>query len=793
MTSIEMKISYNLSFKQPTLQPSLPAQPKVVTEQDFDQALALHQQGSLAEAKKMYESILKLNPRHAGCWHFLGLMALQSNRLEMAVKYINESLKNDPNDAAPYVNLGLAFKGLDKLPEAIASYDKAIQLSPTFVEAHINRGVALAAAGRLSEAVSDCDQAIALSPGFAQAHFVRAGAMAGLNRADEALGAFDKALAIEPQYHEAILGRGRVLLAQGRAGDAVADFDKVIALRPGLAEAHSNRGVALMELKRTEEALASFDKAIACDPASAEAHYNLGKALEDINRLDQALFEYDQVIELKPDHADAHSNRSLILFRLKRYEQAIEGYEQMMRVCPDYKFGVGASRFARMTVCDWSGFDADVKEIQDGIRAGVNICMPFVYLALGDSPELQKLVAQDYRRAELAAIDSLGPIPRKAQSGKVRIAYYSADFREHPVSHLMVGAFEAHDRSKFELFAFAFGPGVRDAMRTRVSAAFDRFIDVTDMSDRDVAEQSRALGIDIAINLGGFTEYERTGIFAHRCAPVQANYLGYSGTMGVDYMDYIFVDQTLVPTDMRPQYVEKVACLPDSYLVYGSPPAGRAVAPARATLGLPDAAFVFCCFNNSYKILPAVFASWMRILHSVPNSVLWLSEANSSMADNLRKEAQAHGVDEARLVFAGRAPREVYLANFSQADLFLDTAPHNACTTAADALWAGLPVLTRMGQTFVARMAASLLTTAGLPELITCTVEDYEARAIELATHPVQLAALKARLQGGHATNPLFDIPRFTRHLESAYQTMHDRSLSGLAPASFEVLQLPPT
>jgi predicted O-linked N-acetylglucosamine transferase (SPINDLY family) len=354
----------------------------------------------------------------------------------------------------------------------------------------------------------------------------------------------------------------------------------------------------------------------------------------------------------------------------------------------------------------------------------------------------------------------------------------------------MAELLELHDRSRFELVGIDFGPVADDAMRTRVRACFDRFIDVRTLSDREVAQLSRDLAIDIAVDLKGFTEDARPGIFAERAAPVQVSYLGFPGTMGAGYIDYIVADEVVIPAASRPLYSEKVVSLPDSYQVNDRK---RRIADGtftREELGLPADGFVFCCFNNDYKVTPSTFDGWMRILRRVEGSVLWLFEDSAMAATNLHKEAERRGVGAERLVFARRMAPHDHLARYRNADLFLDTLPYNAHTTASDALWAGLPVLTCAGEAFASRVAASLLSAVGLPELITTTPAAFEALAIALASDRARLGRVRATLAANRPTAPLFDTPRFARHIEAAYQEMHERRLAGLPPDHITVAAL---
>lgn len=461
-------------------------------------------------------------------------------------------------------------------------------------------------------------------------------------------------------------------------------------------------------------------------------------------------------------------------------DEAISSYNRASAIEPDLEFIQGALLQAKMQICDWSSFCQDLIKMESDIQAGGKAFTPFSTLAFMDSLALQK------KAAEINAPPAIAPTRTPTKSGnrnnRIRLGYFSADFFNHATMHLMAELFDCHDTSKFHLFGFSFGPPIHDEMSRRASSAIETFIDVRDKSDREIIDLANQLELDIAVDLKGYTKFSRPGTFAGRCAPVQVSYLGYPGTMGAEYFDYIIADTTVIPDDTVAEYTEKIVFMPDSYQVNDSKRKISSRIFSRQEMGLPESGFVFCCFNNNFKLLPATFDVWMRLLRSVQNSVLWLLEDNPTVAGNLRKEAEARGVAGERLVFARRMPLDEHLARHRLADLFLDTLPYNAHTTASDALWAGLPVLTCTGKSFAGRVAASLLNAVGLPELITGSYREYEEKAMVLATHADQLVQLRAKLATNRLTCPLFDTSLFARHIESAYQIMHERSLAGLPP-----------
>ncbi|HKH81346.1 MAG TPA: tetratricopeptide repeat protein [Methylovirgula sp.] len=809
-----------------------PTQPPIdnALQAQLQRGLAFQQQGRLADAERIYGEILQRAPNHFGALNLLGVIACQNRAYERAVQLISKAISINPNVAQAYYNRGIVLQQLKRFEEARVSYDKAIALKPGYAEAYSNRGIALKELKRLKEALASCDKAIALKPNFAEAYYNRGNALQELERPEEALVSYDKAIALSydkaialsPDFAEVYFNRGNALKELKRLEEALVSWDKAIALKPDFAEAYSNRGNALQELKRLEEALVSYDKAIALKPDHAQAYSNRGIALQELKRLEEALVSYDKAIALKPDYAEAYSNRGIALKELKRLEEALASCDKAIALKPDYaeaysNRGValkelerleealasynkaiavkpdladGTSFYIRMNICDWVDIQADIVSLEDAISAGASALGPFALLTFSHSPASQLKVARRFVELRHRKNDRLGAVQKRRTHGRTRIGYFSADFRNHPTSWLMCGVFDRHDKSKFETFAFSFGRS-NDSMTSRLRQSFDHFIDVQNMSDENIAVLARENEIDISVDLMGFITDSRPGIFAYRTAPSQVNYLAYPGTMGADYIDYVISDEIIIEKSQQAFYAEKVAYLPNSYQAnnYRDSMFSSRKAYTRQELGLPEAGFVLCCFNNNYKITPDVFAIWMQILKQLEGSVLWLLEDNPTAAINLRKEAASRHVDPARLIFAPRMSLPEHLARHRLADLFLDTLPYNAHTTASDALWAGLPVLTRIGETFAGRVAASLLSAIGLPELITTSPEAYEALAIELAANPEKLSSIKNKLAQNRLTAPLFDTERFTRHLEAAYTAMYERYQGDLPPDHIYVPQ----
>ena len=596
-----------------------------------------------------------------------------------------------------------------------------------------------------------------------------------------------RVLNAKPDHFDALTLLGIIAAQTGLTSEGAALFSRARDANPNEPAAHNNLGNMLKELKRFDEALASYGQAIKLAPGYAEAYYNRGIALKELRRWEEALASYDQAIKLKPALAEAFSNRGIALKNLNRPDEALDSFGRAMKLKPDLEFLYGDWLHTKMTLCDWGGIQDQFADCIKKIERGEKAIAPFPLLALTGSLPLQRKAAEIWVNGRHPASRALPAITKRSRRGKIRVGYYSADYHNHATAYLMAGLFERHDRNRFDLVAFSYGPDQNDDMRKRVAAAFDQFVDVRTKSDQEVALISRNMEIDIAVDLKGFTQNQRVGIFSYRAAPIQVNYLGYPGTMGAEYIDYLIADRTLIPGASQQHYSEKIAYLPNSYQVNDRKRQIAGKRFSREESGLPQTGFVFCCFNNNYKITSGTFDGWMRILKQVDGSVLWLLEDHPTAANNLRKEAEARGVSADRLIFARRMPLPEHLARHRAADLFIDTLPCNAHTTASDALWAGLPVLTCIGEAFASRVAASLLNAIALPELITSTQEEYEQLAIALATDPGRLAGIRQKLEANRLTTPLFDTDLFTKHIEAAYTQMYERHQADLPPEHIHV------
>lgn len=596
----------------------------------------------------------------------------------------------------------------------------------------------------------------------------------------------ERSLAVSPSQPDTCHNRGNALLELERFAEAAASFERAVSLKPDYADAWMGRGVALNMLNRYPEALTCFSRALALRPDFATAYNNRGNSLLGLQRMDAALADYVMAARLDPDSADAHHNQGVILMHQNRHEAALHAYARSLALKPDMPWLDGMIIHSLQQISDWKGFKGWRQRIIDGVEAGRPVVSPFHLHALIDDPAIHRQASEIYGRTRYKRQPGLSEIQPYPRHERIRIAYVSSDFRDHPVAHLLAGLFAAHDCRRFEIFAVSLRAEPGSPWQKRIETTAEHFIDASQMSDHEVVGRLRDLEIDIAVDLNGFTDGGRTCIFAERAAPIQVHYIGYLGTLAMDYYDYMLADSVLVPEDRQADYTEAVAYLP-TYQINDDRLAPSPKGFTRTELGLPEDGFVFCSFNQTYKITPNVFASWMRILKRVPGSVLWLLVVDPKALSHLRASAEHLGVDGSRIIAASRIPLEDHLARQKAADLFLDTHPYNAGATASQALRVGLPLITCPGRSFAARMGASLLTTVDMPELIVGSQEAFEDLAVELATQPGALAAIKRKLKANLAGSRLFDTRRAAGDLEAVYRVMYQRLQDGLSPESIKI------
>lgn len=744
---------------------------------------ALQNLGRWKEAVACHRKAVDLMPDvHLGHYN-LGNALLATDQAAKAAACFRRAIQLRPDHTRSHNNLGSALRQMGELEAAAASFRAAVDLSPDFGEAHTNLGSVLQALGRGEEALASHRKALALAPQLADAHYNLGNALTEMGRVDEAVNCYRRAVELRPTFAEAGNNLGNALRKLGRLDEAAATLRRVIQWQADFAEAHLNLGNVLQELEHLDEAAVSLDRAAVLRPDFAEAHASLGNVLRQSGRLGAAAECYRRAVKLDPGSAAFQGRLGGILAELGRRDDAIVQFHKAVELAPDNGEALSQLLHHGQYLCRWDGLVDLETRVLDLVRRDAENIAPFSVIALNSTPADQLACARVFGRKHHVA-EPLRADPAPAR--RLRIGYLSGDFREHPVAYLIKGMIERHDRERFEAVGYSIGRDDGGPTRRAMEAAFDRFEDLAPLSDREAAERIRRDGIDVLVDLMGYTMDSRSRIPAWRPAPVQVNYFGFPGTMGVDSIDYILADHLVIPSDHEAFYSEKVVRLPDSFMPFDP---GRPVAetPTRAECGLPEEGTVFCAFHGSYKILPPLFDAWMRLLAAVPGSVLWLLAPSETAKGNLCRAAEARGIAAGRLVFAPRMEPDRHLARHRLADLFLDVLPYNAHTSGAEALWMGVPVVTCLGETFASRVAGSLLAAVGLPELVAGSLAEYEALALGLATDPAKLAEVTARLRAVHDSAPLFDAGRLTRNVEAAFARMVERHRVGLPPESFDV------
>ncbi len=719
-----------------------------------DEGNALKARGDLEGAAASYGESLALLPDYLSAVYNLALCLRELGRSDEAEMHFRRACALDPKDADALLHLGSLLNERAQYADAARFLRQALQVSRDnpYLWFHLAQACQ-EIPGQAEEALDCLRECLRLAPDLAQAHYQLGFVYKKLGRLGEAVDSYTRSLALRPDAVEAHNDLANILQHEGRLDESVAHYREALRLAPDYAAAHNNLGIALVHKRDTGAAVVHFRRAIALTPGFSDAHFNLGNVLSLLGERQEALRCYEAAESIEPDHP---AYRDALLFEMQQ-------------------------------LCDWSRFDglAAGRRRQGSDESAASSPLSLLSIESTRAEQLEcarkfadlqsRAVARDRERTDFRF--RRGPKPR------LRVGYLSADFHEHATAYLTAEVFELHERARFEVFAYSYGPDDGSPMRARLRRGFDRFVDVASLSHADAASAIHADGVDILVDLKGYTQHARSEIMALRPAPIQVNYLGYPGTMGAAFVDYLIGDRVVTPLEHAADYSEKLVLLPGSYQA-NDRKRPVAATPPRDKLGLPGEAFVFCCFNQTYKILPAVFDSWMRILSVLPGSVLWLLEWSPWAVTNLRQEAGNRGIAPGRLIFGPKLPLQAHLARLTAADLFLDTFPYNAHTMASDALWAGLPVLTRAGDTFASRVAASLLTAVGMPELITASPADYEALALRLARSPGELGGLRAKLRQARASAPLFDTPRFVRNLEAAYERMWAIYCEGRPPTA---------
>jgi len=612
-----------------------------------------------------------------------------------------------------------------------------------------------------------------------QAFFNLGNVFLSVKEFNKSLECYNKAILINPEYKKAYNNRGNVMRELGMLNQAVKNYDKAITIESNNPDLYVNRGTIFYELKNFSKASKDYIKAIHLKKNYAEAYFSLANVFNETGANKDAIENYKTAIKINPNYAEAFNNLGNLYNKLKKYHEAIICFEKAIRINPNFNFLYGTLIQTKCIICDWKSFKKDIKNLEKNIEIKKKTTPPFLTLSLFDSPQIQKNASIIWCEDKFFKSKYIY-FENKKNNKKVRIGYYSADFGEHAMSYLLANLFELHDKSKFEIIAFSFVNHSESKIGKRVSNSFNKFFDVSLKSDEEIVELSKNLNIEIAVDLMGFTKKNRFSIFHKRCSPIQVNYLGYPGTLGNTNIDYIIADKIIIPKKNEKFYSEKIVYLPNTYQVNDSKKKISKKFLSKKEFGLPENSFIFCCFNQNYKINPKIFNIWMDLLLEVKNSTLWLIEDNEISIKNLKKEAEKKMVNQNRIIFAKRLPNEKHLARHKLADLFIDTFPYTAHTTGSDALWSGLPLVTLKGETFASRVASSLLNAVNLPELVTTSYEEYKELAIKLSLNPKLLQTFKQKLEINISEKPLFNTKLFVKNIESAFIQMHDRYYKGM-------------
>ena len=737
--------------------------------------------GQFDLALEDYQRAIAIRPDYAKAHYNLAGALQDLGQLEDAVNSYKKTLEIEPNYAEAFNNLGNVFKALKQNDDAVESYKNALIIKPNYIESQYSLGAILQDLGNLEAAIKCYEAVIIIRPNFADALNNLGTLFIDLGQFNKAVSNFKSLLEIKPESVEALNNLGIALYNLHQFDDAIECYEKAISFKPDFADSYNNKGIVLFELGQFEMAVISYKSALKINPVFFEAINNLGIAFYKLHKFDDAIECYKKAISLKSDFVDAYANLASVLKDLKRFDEALEIYNSDIIHDSNLDFILGELLYIKMQLCIWDNFPRYINELAYKITNSEKVISPFILLALIDDPKIQRKTAEiyvDYKFQNNDILPLIGIYPKHL---KIRVGYFSADFREHPVSFLTAELYETHDRNKFEIYAFSFGPNTNDEMNLRIKSGVDHFYDVHSMSHKEIVMLARSFEIDIAIDLGGFTQNARTEIFAMSAAPIQASYIGVLSTMGANYYDYLLAGQGMIPKNNQKYFSEKIIYLP-SYQVNDSKDLFLDTTFTRNELGLPEKGFVFCCFNDAFKITPSVFDSWARILAEVKESVLFICVDNDLAKTNLNREIVTRGINSDRLIFGARLPRMDYLARYKVVDLFLDTRPYNAGTTASDALRMGVPVLTLEGNSFNSREAATILRSLNLPELITTLEEEYESLAIELGNNPEKLIFIKEKILSNISSAPLYDTRLFTQNLESAFEKMYYRYQQELKP-----------
>lgn len=749
-------------------------------EQLINKAFRLQQEGELAKAKEHYRKALRIQPNNLTALNLLGVVNLLLKDIDNAIKCLTKVVEIDPNDLSALFNRANAYVETFKYDLALLDLNKLIVSQPNNPNAFLLMGNLYRKLNRLDDSILNYDKAIENKVDFFEAYFNKGLVLQVMNNLESAVLCYEKALTLNPSAISVYGKIASALYDLGNKEEAISILGKSLLIDSGDEEVFNSIGMLYAEMNKYDQAIDCYKKSIENNCDYPLAYYNLGLALNKLGSFDESISSYEKALCINPDWAEAYVGLGFSLAEKNKTPEAIDCFQKAIQIRPDFDFLEGMLIHMQMRICDWTDFDSKTSSHIKNLEGLNKSAVPFAILGLVDSPKLQQIAASIWANSKYPkpAIDFL--FSRKEKNHPIRIGYFSSDFGDHPVTHLIFELLRLHNRKVFEVFGFNLRENKASKIGGNVKKAFDHFIDAHAMSDREVVDCARELQIDIAIDLGGYTDNARTSIFSQRVSPIQINYLGYIGSMGVDYIDYIISDDFVISEGNREYFTENIIYMPDCYQVSNPIREVSGKSIKRSEFGLPDDGFIFCCFCGSYKILPRTFSSWMNILKKVDGSVLWLISENDLVINNLKKYAAEMGINSERLIFSPRAPSDEYLLRYRLADLFLDTYPYNAGTVASDALWMGLPFVTLAGESFVSRMAGSLLVNIGLSELVTYTDIEYEEKAVELAADLKKLEEIKQKLSKNKNEYPLFDAAKFTDNFEMALSNIYSNYIDGL-------------
>ena len=745
---------------------------KYPPKEDLDKLLEFFHKQNFIEAEKISIHFINNYPEFPFGWKALGVILKKKGEFLKSINATLKAVKLTPQDPELYNNIGLTFLEIKKFSDAETSFKKAVSLKKDYYEAFYNLGIVLQKLDKLEESVKIYNQAIKIKTDYIFAYNNLGQTLYRLENFKEAENIYKKAIKINPNLPELYSNLGQTLIKLNRLTEAKENCLKAISLNPNLAEGYCNLGLIFYDLSKYKEAEENYKKSIYIKPTLAEAYCNYGLLLQDIGKLEEAEKLYNKAIQFNPNYYEAFNNLGNLMSDLNRLDEAIESYKSSIRINKYDPYALTQLIHQQQKICDFDDYEKNLFTIH---KLGIEkkSIPPFYALSWHDDPKTQLKRSKLYANDNFREIKAFKSSKFKSLNDKIKIGYFSNDFYNHATMYLISGLLANHDHTIFEIFIFSYGPKKDDLMNKNARNYADHYIDISGLSINEILDITKKKELDIAIDLKGYTKKTLIKIFQHRIAPIQISFLGYPGTLGVDFIDYIIADETIIPENKKQFYYEKIIYLPHTYQPNDNKRHIANLSFNRSDYNLPNSAFVFCSFNNSYKISSQEFRIWMRVLKKINNSVLWLFKSNKWMEKNLKKQAQIYGIDPSKIIFADMLEHSEHLARIKFADLFLDTFNYNAHTTASDALWACVPVITKQGKQFSSRVASSLLNAVGLSELITQNEKEYEELILKLALNPRILENIKTKLSNNRLTEPLFDTKRYTKNFEKALIKAH--------------------